>query len=278
MFLFVLFICFNLRAQDCVNCEGKLVTPSLTTDLEKVNDSFKQIELLDAVKSCEKRKVRRLISRGAVLNAPASEGELYTYPVFKAVKNCSLDYIKFLEELGANFNVRREYESTPLIIPAIRWGKESAKYLIKKGLVDVNITNSSNKSPLMVAVYYNDKEIISELLKHENINLNKMSIYNKKNNALTRAARSKDSSVFELLLNHDKDIAPFNDKIIDVTIKHLSSLNSQDAKDKIDALELYRLTKDLLITANKIILGVLSSTPKRYHRDIIFLKKIKNRV
>lgn len=245
MFLFVLFICFNLRAQDCVNCEGKLSTPSLTTDLEKVNDSFKQVELLDAVKSCNKRKVKRLIRRGAVLNAPASEGELYTYPVFKAVKNCDLDYIKFLEELGANFNVRREYESTPLIIPAIRWGKESAKYLIKKGLIDVNVTNSSNKTPLMVAVYYNDKEIISELLKHKNINLNKMGIYNKKKNALTRAARATDSSAFELLLNHDKEITPFKDEIIDETIKHLSKSESQSAKDKIDALELYRATRDL---------------------------------
>lgn len=245
MFLFVLFICFNLSAQDCVNCDAKLSGTSLTLEVNKINDHLKQTQLLEAAKACKKYKVRRLIRNGAQLNSPALEGKLYTYPVFKAVKNCDVDYIKFLESLGANFNVRREFESTPLIIPAIRWGSESAKYLIGKGLIDVNLTNSSNKTALMVAVYYNNKEIISELLKYKNINLNNMGILNKKKNALTRAARSTDPSVFEMLLNHDKEITPFSDNIIDVTIKHLSKTDTQDARDKIEALELYRATRSL---------------------------------
>lgn len=238
--LMILSLLFNLAfAQDCVDCQTSIPENRENALIEFSGNLKLQEKLFDAVMVCDQKKVNKFVRKGANINAAFMDGSLYTYPIFKAVKRCSIDFVKFLVSIGADFKNKREFNDTPVLIPAIRYNAETANYLIKNDIIDINATTSFGKSALMVAIYYGRQSVVKELLSKDSLNLNAGKEIDKKGNALTRAARDSESVMLDLLLSHSDNIKPFSKELIEVTIKHLSHEPSEEDLKRIEKIKAY---------------------------------------
>jgi hypothetical protein len=117
------------------------------------------------VDRCNKNVVRRLVSYGADANYGCND----TYPIIIATKNCNIDAIVALLEVGANVNLTDEKGNT-----ALHFAVKRGRVDIVKLLLSYNSTISKNKqeeTPLHLAVKRNHRDIV-EILLLTNPNLN----------------------------------------------------------------------------------------------------------
>lgn len=225
-------------------CKGEIngveVERSISALSSYMGTSSQQHELIMAAKACNKKQVVKLLSKGAELNQKGNDKTTYeTYAIFKAVKNCSPEYVKFLIDLGADPKLKRpSAPNTPLLLPAIRWGEANALFLIKNSLVDVNATNDYGKSALMTAVYLSKIEIITELLKKDQIDLNAHGL-TLKDNVLRRSLGNEDDEVLDMLLAHRDEITPFNASVITKAKQVLIDNPSEQATERLKKIANY---------------------------------------
>jgi ankyrin repeat protein len=136
------------------------------------------------------------------------QSDLSLHPLFKAVKEGSLDKAKALIAKGADVNLRTSSGSTPLMYAADGNAPAIVRYLLKHG-ADVNAKNGANNTALIYASIKGHAGIVHELLrKKADVNVKNIS----KGDALIYAVLNKKTEVVGVLLKHG---ARFNEKYDD---------------------------------------------------------------
>ena len=105
---------------------------------------------------------------------PLQEEQTYAPAVNQAAANGKLDVLKyFLENCDINQESKAKFSGETLLHAAVIYGyyPEVLDYLIKQRKCNVNITNTSNRTPLMTAVFFNRLPVVRYLLEVAKANL-----------------------------------------------------------------------------------------------------------
>jgi len=143
--------------------------------------------------------LKQLLSAGININKADDKGE---YPFLSVINFCSLEDVKLFVESGADLTA--EYPSKEggsigpaLVLATLNGNLAKVKYLVEQR-ADVNITNKSGSTPLLVASSKGHRDIVEFLLE----NRAGVNIANKHNDTpLMLGAASGDLDLVKLLLN-----------------------------------------------------------------------------
>lgn len=123
------------------------------------NSMFELTALHGAAYKGEVEVARLLISRGADVNARASDGNT---PLVEAATHNRLDMVKLLLDSGADVNAANDRGDIPLHWAAARGNQEVVRLMILKG-ADVNARNNDGNTPLGLAVSKGHEEMTEML-------------------------------------------------------------------------------------------------------------------
>ncbi len=186
-----------------------------------------------------------------LLEKPASNGSSQPpdpsdHPLFKAIKQGSLDQVKALVVKGTDVNLRAPTGSTPLMYAADGNKLEIVRFLLNSR-ADVNAKNGANNTALIYASIKGHEGVVYELLsKKADVNVKNMA----KGDALIYAVLSKRTTVVGILLKHDAKVnGKYDDEksalmmaveagsadIAKLLIVHKADVNAVD-KDQMTAL------------------------------------------
>jgi ankyrin repeat protein len=135
--------------------------------MEEQNNGLDE-ELLDAAEVGDLGIVKRLINKGANVNAKAED--FRTTPLMFAATNGYVEMAQFLIDNGANINDIDDLQKTPLMYAAASGRLEIERLLIKNG-ANVDATNDNLRTALIYAVR-NGKLASTRLLIDNGANVN----------------------------------------------------------------------------------------------------------
>lgn len=162
----------NLMFVQAVVCGNKDITMLLLDRGAIVNQVNQHglYPLHHATQHCHTEIMRILIDKGADVNVKSTVEE-YTFPLSIAIRNNSLEAIKLLVDSGANVNERiNSRKVTPLYHAVSVKNAELVKLLLANS-ADVDATNISGESALLLAVKQ-DLEDVVQMLVDAGANLN----------------------------------------------------------------------------------------------------------
>jgi hypothetical protein len=119
-------------------------------------------ELLDAVEEGDIARVKKLLDRGANLNAKDILG--YT-PLHKAAMYGDIELVDLLLRYGADANAKTDKAETPLHLAASRGQADVVKMLLERG-ADVNARDEKGWTPLHFAAFNNHSNAAKMLLEN----------------------------------------------------------------------------------------------------------------
>jgi len=164
-------------------------------------NTFGQAEdlLAEAVRNKNKIIICLLLFHGADINA---ESVSYFFPLYNRSKDGDVEMVKYLLELGADIYRKTTVSGSSALHGAIR-GKAAdvVNFLLSKSKGDggqfINQDDYQGNTPLMVACQIGQYDIVRELLKNKDINVN---AFNKNNQtALHYAAIAGHHNIVKLL-------------------------------------------------------------------------------
>jgi ankyrin repeat protein len=120
----------------------------------------KNMALLDAVIADDPKKIRKLLDKGADVNA--KDGHEYT-ALSSASDDGHTQIVKALLEAGADVNAKDGYENTALSLASNEGYREIVKALLEAG-ADVNVKNIHGDTALIQASDEGHTEIVKTLL------------------------------------------------------------------------------------------------------------------
>ena len=157
-----------------------------------------------------------LIKHGANFkNSPDLGGEI----LFDAVEDGNLGLVKNLIELGAEVNVKEDFDETPLTIAAYNGEFEIAKYLIEHG-ADVNKKNLFDFGPVEIALEEGHENIARYIIDHCAVN---------EEEALLRASIYGCFDIVKYLVEERKVDINIEARYTHQTPLHLAILNKGEA-------------------------------------------------
>lgn len=178
-----------------------------------------------------------LIEKGLPYKEPSENGDNAMLAATLASRKGynSLEYFKYLEDLGINPNITNKEGKTPLHnLAKSNKDIETLQYFINKG-VDVNQIDKDGNTALILASQRNSLEAITLFLK-ETKTINQT---NKKGyTALTKALRN-EPKVVELLIKEGADVRLIDKKGYDLTyhlFKNYQKKNQADFQEKLKLL------------------------------------------
>lgn len=123
--------------------------------------------------------------------------------LYKAVAIDNIELVSSLIKDGVNPNEQNNLGNTPLYIACYRGNKEIVDLLLGADKIDVNKPNNSGKTPLMIAVLKKHLNIITKLLTLKDIKINEQD--NEGFTALHYAAMSGNPEIIKILINKGAD-------------------------------------------------------------------------
>lgn len=125
-------------------------------------------------------------------------------PIFIAAENNSIKVIKLFLEKGVNINEKSYNHISSLLEVAIACrANEVAQYLIEKN-INVNTTNAWGASPIILATFYGDEEIVNMIVDKSDLKVTD----GNGNNLLHMAAYSGKIELYKLFL--EKGVNPLD--------------------------------------------------------------------
>jgi len=119
--------------------------------------------------SCEKRNlniIKYLIKKGAKTDINNSTGNSLLNIVCKTESKESLEILNyFIKELKIDINSKDKNGNTPLLIACYFGNIEIISKLLESG-ANINIQNNYGDSPLMISCFFKNKKIIQKLKKN----------------------------------------------------------------------------------------------------------------
>ena len=168
-----------------------LITLSISSFCE-LNAQTALSKIFTAVKNNDIKEVRSLLDQAADPNSYDADGD---HLLMYAALYSSVDCMKLLIEKGSNVNAKNKLDETPLMWSA--HDLEKMRLLIRHG-ANVNAKASSGNTPLLISAVGNTKyEPVKLLLEN---GADALTVNNKKENALMRAALFGDTATISLLL------------------------------------------------------------------------------
>ena len=125
---------------------------------KKINPALNR-PLLKAIKTNNFNKVKKLVSKGADVNANV-KGLL---PLIEAANQKNLRIVKFLLAEGAKVNLRDKDGDSALIVAALKGSLPIVRLLLKHG-ADINRANKKGRTALIYAVYGKHAHVVKYLL------------------------------------------------------------------------------------------------------------------
>ena len=120
-----------------------------------------QPSLHDAAETGDLNKVKRLLRKGADVNAKEFNG--YTPLMWAVAHTGHVEIVKVLLEKGADVSVRgKSKNETPLGIASHFGGLEIVRLLLDKG-ADITAKDNDGSTPLMLATRRNHKAVVALL-------------------------------------------------------------------------------------------------------------------
>lgn len=203
-------------------------------------DKFGKTSLHLASINNHQETITQLKELGASLD---SEDILQRTPLHLAAANDSIDAIRTLKTLGAAFDVTDNFGRTPLHLAALFDRVESVRLFIKLG-IDPNTKDSYARTPLHLASTHNNYNVVSELLKLDNIQNDNLDQFKK--TALHLAIKNDAIDVVKVFL--DYKITNVNDAITDTPKDTLIHLAAKYGSTKI----LEHVCYDLRVNSNAV--------------------------
>ncbi len=118
--------------------------------------------------------------------------------------------LKLLKKQSTLINVRNSDQMTPLMIAIHQKNIKIVKALLNLPHLSINAKDAANQTALMHATLAGHEPIITALLNHPNININ--AVDNLKKTALMHAATNGKTHIVSQLLQHDHSAINYQDK------------------------------------------------------------------
>ncbi|ORY16673.1 ankyrin, partial [Neocallimastix californiae] len=131
---------------------------------EKLLENY--FDLISACKNENEKAIKRLVKEGTNANA---ENEIGDTPLSISCEKGNLSIIKYLIENGAETDKCNSTGNSPLNLLCKIESEKSLKiinYLIKNAKVDINFKDKNGNTPLLMASYFRNNEIILKLIEN----------------------------------------------------------------------------------------------------------------
>ena len=167
--------------------------------------NYGKTALMAAAKAGAHDLANRLLERGADVNARNDNGG--TALMFAAIPG-HVQTMALLVEHGADVNAVGHFNWTALMVAASKGHADGVRLLLTRG-ADPNVQDTYGWTPLMRAVYGGKHAAVTELLEHEQLNLEARD--ERGATALHVAVERGDSALVAQLLAHGADPASTDD-------------------------------------------------------------------
>lgn len=117
----------------------------------------------------------------------------------------SLELVKFFVDNGANLESRNIYNSTPIFHVCRNGNLEILKFLISRGAIVDNITETTGKTPALVAVTSDQIEILKYLVEHSKVEIDTISDL-RGISLLRQAAENRNLPIVKYLIERNVDV------------------------------------------------------------------------
>ncbi|RXK03552.1 hypothetical protein CRU97_11955 [Halarcobacter bivalviorum] len=215
--------------------------------------------------------IKWLLNKGLSLEAQTEDKETV---LFYAVKSNNIATVKFLVEQGANVNHKNFYHRTALQ-EAILSGSKTYKYLLEK-TTDLNNSDFYGNSIIFHAISSGDDELLDNVLKNENLNINCVNKNNDTvlNYAVNNYLKEKESPKSLFYFKLIKKLLDFKIDINNLNQKKENILFQAIKEEDIKLINLFLSQKIDITQKNYLGYTVLEEACFKGYRNIEVIKAL----
>ena len=232
----ILFMNFSMAAT-CLYQQEMVLAKELAL-LSNIFDDRKTVQLYEAIKECNIKKMSKAISGGADVNALNSiyngQTDRYTPIIFAIKRNCP-EAVQLLVDNNADVNLTRAIDGNSPLMIAIRQNKvDAALILLQSSNIDLNKESFVGRTAVIVAAMHGQTEIIAELLKNNSLDLSATNAFDSGATAIGVAARQNNLEALNLLVNHSDAIKPISSRQLKGAYTKAKANNHEEAIKLLD--------------------------------------------